>query len=45
MASWYGMNFHNMPELAGQYSYYILITLTIVVCVILYFVLKRARWL
>ena len=45
MASWYGMNFHNMPELAGHYSYYILITLTIVVCIILYFILKRARWL
>jgi magnesium transporter len=45
MASWYGMNFHNMPELAGQYSYYILITATVVVCIILYFVLKRAKWL
>ena len=45
MASWYGMNFRNMPELEGHYSYYILITLTIVVCVILYFVLKRSRWL
>ena len=45
MASWYGMNFHNMPELAGQYSYYILISTTIVVCIILYFVLRRAKWL
>jgi len=45
MASWYGMNFHNMPELAGHYSYYILISLTIVVCIVLYFALKRARWL
>jgi magnesium transporter len=45
MASWYGMNFHNMPELAGRYSYPILITVTLVVCVILYTALKRARWL
>lgn len=45
MASWYGMNFHNMPELSGTYSYYILIGMTIFVCIILYKVLRRARWL
>jgi len=45
MASWYGMNFHNMPELAGRYSYPILIAVTLVVCAVLYVFLKRARWL
>ncbi len=45
MASWYGMNFHNMPELSGRYSYGILIGATLSVCVVLYFALKRARWL
>jgi magnesium transporter len=45
MASWYGMNFHNMPELAGRYSYAILIAVTLVVCAVLYVFLKRARWL
>ncbi len=45
MASWYGMNFHNMPELNGRYSYAILISVTLVVCAILYIALKRARWL
>ncbi len=45
MASWYGMNFHNMPELGGRYSYAILITVTLAVCAILFVFLKRARWL
>ncbi len=45
MASWYGMNFHNMPELNGRYSYSILIGLTLFVCAILFIALKRARWL
>jgi len=45
MASWYGMNFHNMPELAGRYSYPILIAVTLVVCAVLYVFLKRALWL
>ena len=33
IASWYGMNFTHMPELAGRYSYAILIGVTAVVCV------------
>jgi magnesium transporter len=45
IASWYGMNFEHMPELPGAYSYYSVIGITIVVCVGLYFVLKRAKWL
>lgn len=45
IASWYGMNFHNMPELSVDYGYYILIGATVTICISLYFVLKRARWL
>jgi magnesium transporter len=45
IASWYGMNFTHMPELAGRYSYFTLIGVTIVVCVGLHRVLKRAGWL
>jgi magnesium transporter len=45
MASWYGMNFHDMPELEGRYSYPILIAVAVVVCAVLYVVLRRARWL
>lgn len=45
LASWYGMNFHDMPELAKPYAYPVIISITIVVCVTLYVVLKRAKWL
>ena len=45
IASWYGMNFKHMPELAGRYSYFIMIGITATVCVGLYRVLKRAKWL
>ncbi len=45
IASWYGMNFTNMPELTGRYSYFALIGFTTVVCAALYRVLKRAKWL
>ena len=45
VASWYGMNFHNMPELKGAYSYFILIGVVVVVCAVLYRYLKKVRWL
>ncbi|MFD0739430.1 magnesium and cobalt transport protein CorA [Lysobacter koreensis] len=45
IASWYGMNFTHMPELHGRYSYYILIGITAVVCVALFRMLRRAKWL
>lgn len=45
IASWYGMNFVHMPELPGRYSYYILIGITVVVCAVLFRMLKRAKWL
>jgi magnesium transporter len=45
LASWYGMNFHDMPELAKPYAYPIIIGITIVVCISLFVVLKRAKWL
>lgn len=45
VASWYGMNFTHMPELAGRYSYWILIGLVAVICVVLYWMFKRAKWL
>ncbi|GAB3357175.1 magnesium/cobalt transporter CorA [Lysobacter tyrosinilyticus] len=45
VASWYGMNFTHMPELAGRHSYWILIGLVAVICVVLYWMFKRAKWL
>jgi len=45
IASWYGMNFHNMPELRGEHSYYVLIGVVLVVCAVLYRYLRKVRWL
>ncbi|MBS0591480.1 MAG: magnesium/cobalt transporter CorA [Proteobacteria bacterium] len=45
IASWYGMNFHNMPELDSPNAYFILIGVTLAICTGLYFVLRRAKWL
>jgi len=45
IASWYGMNFHNMPELRGEHSYFVLIGVVLVVCAILYRYLRKVRWL
>ncbi|GGY39029.1 magnesium and cobalt transport protein CorA [Streptomyces xanthochromogenes] len=41
----YGMNFENMPELGWGYGYPFAILLMAVVCVSLYFIFKRRRWL
>lgn len=45
IASWYGMNFAHMPELAGRWSYWTLIGVVAVVCLVLYRMFKRSRWL
>jgi magnesium transporter len=45
IASWYGMNFEHMPELAGKYSYAALIGTVVVVCAVLYRYLKKVKWL
>jgi magnesium transporter len=45
LASWYGMNFRDMPELANRYAYPAIVGFTIAVCVTLFVVLKRAKWL
>ena len=45
LASWYGMNFTNMPELHGHYSYPIMIGVVALVCVGLYAYLRKIDWL
>jgi magnesium transporter len=45
LTSWYGMNFVHMPELAGRYSYWIVLAATIAICGGLFALLRRARWL
>jgi magnesium transporter len=45
IASWYGMNFEQMPELHGRYSYAVLIGGVLLLVGVLYRYLKRVRWL
>lgn len=45
VASWYGMNFEVMPELAGPANYYIITGITVALAVGLFVLLRRARWL
>ena len=45
ITSWYGMNFHDMPELDERYAYPLLIGSVGVVMVVLYRMFKKARWL
>jgi magnesium transporter len=45
IASWYGMNFRHMPELAGRYSYLALVGVTAAIVGGLFIVLRRAKWI
>ena len=45
VAGIYGMNFTNMPELHGRYSYPIMIGVVALVCVGLYAYLRKIDWL
>jgi magnesium transporter len=45
LTSWYGMNFHYMPELSQPYGYPVMIGVTIAICIGLYLVLKKIKWL
>jgi len=45
MTSWYGMNFHQMPELDKPWGYPAMIALTVSICGGLFLLLRRARWL
>ncbi|MHB8680427.1 MAG: magnesium and cobalt transport protein CorA [Rudaea sp.] len=45
VASWYGMNFRDMPELGLAHAYPVATGLTAALCILLYILLKRAKWL
>ena len=45
IASIYGMNFRNMPELESRYGYFAVLGVIAVVCVALYRSFKRSGWL
>jgi magnesium transporter len=45
VTSWYGMNFAHMPELDPRWAYPLLIAAMAGICIVLYRLFKRARWL
>jgi magnesium transporter len=45
IAGFYGMNFKFMPELNWYYGYPIVVTVTISLCVFIYFLFRRSGWL
>ena len=45
IAGIYGMNFENMPELAWQFGYPVVVGMIVVICVLLYRNFKRREWL
>lgn len=45
ITSWYGMNFTHMPELDWQIGYPLVFTMTALLCLTLFRMLKKAGWL
>ncbi len=45
VAGYYGMNFKFMPELQWQYGYPFVVVLTVVLCVITFYLFRRSGWL
>jgi magnesium transporter len=45
IAGIYGMNFRFMPELDWYYGYPVILSLTVIICVLMYGGFKRAGWL
>ncbi len=44
VAGFYGMNFDFMPELRWHYGYYVVIGVTLLICITLYFFFRRSGW-
>ncbi|MGE5545558.1 MAG: magnesium transporter CorA family protein [Solirubrobacterales bacterium] len=45
VASWYGMNFHDMPELGWRFGYPYALALAIFAAVVPYWIFKRKGWM
>lgn len=45
IGTWYGMNFHNMPELKTEHGYALMAVITAVSTAATYFYFKRRKWL
>ena len=44
IAGVYGMNFDNMPELHGQYSYFIVLGIMIIIVIFMLAIFKHKGW-
>ena len=44
VGTWYGMNFHGMPELKWEYGYELAVGLMLVSTLGTYFWFKKKRW-
>ena len=45
IAGIYGMNFENMPELDDEYGYYVVVGFMVLVCLGLFLLFRKNRWL
>lgn len=45
LTSWYGMNFHNMPELDWEYGYIVIIAISIILIIAELIFFKKRKWL
>lgn len=45
IAGIYGMNFDNMPDLHFRYGYYAVLAFMVAICVFLYWLFRRNKWL
>ncbi|KOF22348.1 magnesium transporter [Ensifer adhaerens] len=45
IAGIYGMNFQNMPELSSRYGYFVVLSVIVTLCAILYVRFRKAGWL
>ncbi|MEP6595209.1 MAG: magnesium/cobalt transporter CorA [Ginsengibacter sp.] len=45
VAGFYGMNFKFMPELSWHYGYPVVVAITISLCIVIFYLFRRAGWL
>jgi magnesium transporter len=44
VGTWYGMNFHNMPEISWRHGYLVAGVVTIISTSVTYWYFKRKKW-
>ncbi len=45
IAGFYGMNFKFMPELQWHYAYFVVVSVTVAICLTLYYFFRKSGWL